>query len=159
MLEKVKEKLERRFVALPLHHIDTSVILEDPKSVDGKYCIKYLQKIGYNYKGIFSAPVLSELFLSILLLESNAKRHASLDVITDLIGTRKIGFYTPKNIHDILRKIKDLDARITPTDVEIIACAVEHKAANLVTLDRILIENVPMERAFRIRIRHPKDLL
>src|SRR3989344_4358181 len=157
MQKKVKEKMERRLAVLPLQHIDTSVILEDPKSVDGRFCIKYLQKISYNYRGIFSAPVLSELFLSILLLENNVKRYASMDVVTDLISTRKIGFYTPKNIFDISKKIRNLDSRITPIDIEIIACAVEHKAVNLVTLDSVLIENTSIEKEFNIRIRHPKD--
>ena len=82
-----------------------------------------------------------------------------MDVVSGLITTRKIGFYTQKNIHEIARKVQDLDTRITPTDVEIIACAIEHKAANLVTLDKNLIENHAVEKEFNIRIRHPSELI
>ena len=58
MLRKTKEKLERRLVTLPLHHIDTSVVIEPENTPDGRFCRRYLQKVSYNYRGVFSAPVL-----------------------------------------------------------------------------------------------------
>ncbi|MBI4170463.1 MAG: hypothetical protein HY514_02125 [Candidatus Aenigmarchaeota archaeon] len=49
--------------ALPLHHIDTSVLLEPHTTENGRWCKKYLQRIGSKYRGVVSAPVLSELMI------------------------------------------------------------------------------------------------
>ena len=51
MLRKTAQRLERRLFSLPLHHIDTSVFLEPENTENGRYCKRYLQKVGYKYKG------------------------------------------------------------------------------------------------------------
>jgi len=145
--------------SLPLHHIDTSIILEPNDSEYGRYCRKYLQRVGYNYRGILSFPVLSELFSIILRIEDYTNMHDSLDMVKELINVRKIGFYSPKNTDKIIRIIKEIDTRIDPIDREVLASAIEHQAVNLVTLDEKLINSTILEKKFRIRISHPKDLL
>ena len=72
MKDKTKEKYERWAESLPLHHIDTSVILENPKTINGRFCTKYLQRVGYKYRGVLSLPVLGELFLRIILLKNDS---------------------------------------------------------------------------------------
>lgn len=111
---------------LPMHHIDTSVIVESEKTIDGRFCRKYLQRVGYNYHGKFALPVLGELLMTTILFRGNDKRHTFLDI--DKIASR----------------IREIDTRLEPTDINIIACA---------------IENVAIEREFGLRIMHPKDLL
>lgn len=144
---------------LPKHHIDTSIIIEPERTANGRYCRKYIQRLDYNYRGTLSSPVLSELMISMLKLRDTQKRHAFLDVLENLVQTRKVEFYVPVDIHEISIQIKEADDRIDPTDVDIIACAVENRASNLVTLDKKLIGNKSVERRFNLRIVHPKDLL
>ncbi len=153
---KTLEKLRRRFERLPLHHIDTSIILEDPKSVDGKYCTKYLQIIGYKYRGIFSLPMVGELFIKILSLENEDDKSVAIEFVKTIIKNREIVFYVPKNIEGILSKV--VDKRVDYTDKVIFACAVENGAMTLVTLDQELVHNKELEE-FGIRIMHPKELV
>ena len=159
MLEKVKEKLERRLLILPLHHIDTSVILEPEKTHNGRFCKKYLQRLGYNYRGRLSLPVTGELFIKISSLINIQDRQIAFEIITDLIKARKIDFYVPETISSNIQKIMSLDTRIKPTDAEILACAVEDNAKTLVTLDKILINNKAIENNFKLKIMHPKELI
>ena len=60
MKKKTFEKLLRRFLGLPPHHIDTSILLEPEKTEDGRDCRKYLQKVGYDYRGKLSLPVFAK---------------------------------------------------------------------------------------------------
>ena len=159
MLEKTAEKLRRRLESKPLHHIDTAVIIEPEKTIDGRLCRKYLQKIDYNYRGAFSSPVLSELFMSMIMLKDSNKAHAFLAFLMDMKNARNIEFYTPIDIHIIATRIKEVDDRLDPTDIDIVACAIENKAANLVTLDKDLIENIAIEKEFGLKIMHPKRFL
>lgn len=159
MLKKTLERIERRFSSLPLHHIDTSIILEPEKTTDGRFCRQYIQKLGYNYRGVFSSPVLGELMLSVFLMKDETKKHAFLDFLSDTVNARNIEFYTPKNIHPIAMRISEIDSRLEPLDVDIVACAIENKAVNLITLDKDLIENKAIEEEFGLKIFHPKSLL
>ncbi len=143
----------------PLHHIDTSVIVESEKTLDGRFCVRYLQKLDYNYDGKFSLPALGELLMHLFLIKDSDKQHAFLDFLIDQKTTRKIGIYTPYDIRVISGKIKEIDTRLDPTDIDIIACTIEDGANNLVTLDKDLIGNKAIEREFNLRIVHPKDLL
>lgn len=97
--------------------------------------------------------------ISALLVKDNNKRYALLDLITILKTTRKIDIYTPIEIGDIHRRVKEIDPRLNPTDIDIIACTVEDDADNLVTLDKNLIGNKAIESEFELRISHQKDLL
>lgn len=140
------------------HHIDTSVFLESQTTEDGRYCRKYLQKVGRNYEGVVSFPVLSELFIVLLNLDY-VESHDTLDSFNHTFRVRKIGLYSPKNIENILGTIRKFDKRIDALDREILACAIENNADSLVTLDKKLTGNKILETNLRIRLLHPKDLL
>ena len=152
------EKLERWFGTLPLHHIDTSILLEPISTEDGRICKRYLQKVGYNYRGTVSLHVLGEVTLKIMLLKDMEKRNVAFGLLADVIDARNIGYFTPRNLklaYDVL----EVDARLSPTDAAIIACAVEDRVSNLITIDKKLIHNISIEKNFRIRISHPAELV
>ncbi len=107
MKTKTLERVRRRFEKLPLHHIDTSIILENPKTDDGRYCEKYLQLVGYKYRGVFSLPMLGELFLKIMSLDNEDDKSVALEFTKTIIRSKQIKFYAPKNIEDIITKIDD----------------------------------------------------
>lgn len=159
MEKKTSDKILRRFQKLPLHHIDTSIVLEPEKTEDGRNCRRYLQKVGYNYRGKISFPALSELFITILRLTKYEDKRDLFDAIDKTIFVRKIEFCSPLDTCDTIEKIKGLDERVKSTDREIVACAVEDKAVVLVTLDANLTRNEKIEKEFGIEIRHPKELL
>ena len=142
-----------------LHHIDTSIILEPKGTENGRYCRKYLHKVGYNYNGILSFPVLSELFSVVLLLQKYEERMTLFETINDIVKAREINFYSPKKIETIISKIKEIERRLDPLDTEILACAIENKASVLVTLDDNMLKSTNVQNLFKMRISHPKDLL
>lgn len=151
--------MARKLSALPLHHIDTSVILEEEKTENGFYCKKYLNLVGYKYRGVISFPVLSELMYKILSLTDRSAQYDLLDEILSFIKSKQIGIQGVKNTENIVVRIKETDKAITPNDSLIIASAVAHKSTVLVTIDARLIRNRSIEKEFKIRIMHPKDLL
>ena len=159
MKPKTVEKILRRFQRLPLHYIDTSIILEPEKGEDGRHCRRYLQLVGNKYRGVIPFPVLSELLLAITEMEKIRDRYDFLDILMDMISVKKIAFYAPKDIGKLLIKIKELDSRIEPTDREIVACGAEHNCDTIVTLDKNLIHNEKLESGLNVKIRHPKELL
>ena len=159
MKDKIREKINKRIAILPKHHIDTSIFLESEKTETGRCCRRYLQKVGYNYKGIVSFPVLGELMSAILSLDDYNERQTLLEIITGFIRTRKIERYSQKKTENISISIHHVDPRIDSLDREILACAIEDNAAILVTLDSKLLNNQKLENAFGIKIRHPKDLI
>lgn len=154
-----KRKPAKSFLALPLHHIDTSVLIEPEKTEDGKYCRKYLQKLGYSHRGVLSFPVLSELFVKIISLEDDEDKLDMLRFITHLIKYKKVIFYSPKKVIGIMQEMTSIDDRLQPIDLNIVASAIEHKAMNLVTLDRQLIHHKFTEERFGLKILHPKELV
>ncbi len=149
--------MARELKGLPLHHIDTSIILEPRKTADGLGCTKYLQRVGYKYHGILSLPVLSELFLAILLLDNSSEKYNLMDTVLETIRIRKINLYSPKSIEETAIKVRQLDSRVGTLDSHIVACAIEDKA-NLITLDKKLTGNIALEKEFGVKIFHPKSL-
>ena len=133
--------------------------MESEKTENGRYCRKYLQRVGYNYKGVVSFPVLGELMSTVLSLDDYNEMHTMLEIISGFIRTRRIGQYSQKSIEDISISIHHIDPRIDDLDREILACAIEDKAVVFVTLDKKLLDNQKLENSFDIKIKHPKDLL
>lgn len=84
MKPKTLEKILKRFQRLPLHHIDASIFLEPEKTENGRDCRRYLQKVGYNYRGKISFPALSELFVTILRLPKYDDKHDLFESIKHL---------------------------------------------------------------------------
>ncbi len=159
MEKKTEERLRRKLLALPLHHIDTNILLEPGNTENGKFCQKYLQKVGYNFRSKVSLPVLGELILKIINLNSATERYVALDAISGWIFNQKIDFYVPRNIGEGTSKVKILDSRVKETDAQIYACSVEDNAITLVTLDEDLVSNKKLENEFGVRILHPKELV
>lgn len=159
MEKKTEEKLERRFLTLPLHHIDTSIILETPTTESGRACRKYLQVLNTKYRGKFSLPVLGELLLRILKLETVHEKYVTLDIITEWIKNKRIELYIPTNISETVNTIKTIDTRIKETDAHILACAIEDNALTFVTLDKELTHNHRIEENFDINIVYPDELV
>jgi len=150
--------MTRKLTRLPLHHIDTSIILEEATSKEGFYCKKYLNIVGYKCKGVISFPVLSELFFKILNLKTFDEQWDMFDLINSIIKEKRISFYSPKDISEIDRKIKEVDITLDSLDRQILACAIENRAT-LVTIDSKLLRNERIQKEFDIKIRHPKELV
>ena len=141
------------------HHIDTSIILEDPHTDNGRFCTRYLNKVKFTGGGVFSLPVLGELMMALLESKDYNKRMDFQEFLVHLIKFHEVQYYAPKRATSILDKIRMLDSRLDPIDTEILACAIEDGAQCLVTLDRKLICNKVLENEFNIAISHPKDLV
>jgi len=150
--------MARKLARLPLHHIDTSVLLEEVTSEEGFHCKKYLNIVGYKYRGIISFPVLSELFFKILNLLTYGKQLDTFDLINSIIKEKRISFYSPKDISEIEKRIKEIDITLDSLDRQILACAIENKVT-LVTIDSRLLRNEKIQKEFGIKIKHPKELV
>ena len=76
--------MSRRLLdALPLHHIDTSILMEPDTTEDGRACRKYLQRVGQKYRGQLSLPVLGELMLALLKPISYNDRHDFIEWLSE----------------------------------------------------------------------------
>ncbi len=148
----------KKFLSLPLQHIDTSILIEPEKTEDGRYCMKYLQLVGYKYRCVLSFPVLSEIFVKLIDLEDDEDRLGVVRFIAHLRKYKKVAFYSPKKV-SIVEELNSLDHRLEPIDASIVAAAIEHKVVNLVTLDRRLIHHKSIEEKFGLRISHPKEFV
>ncbi len=140
------------------HHIDTSAIIEPENTEDGKFCNRYFNKLKTSYNGVFSLPVLGELMLTLLQTQEYNDRTDFQEFLFHLIRVHRIEFYVPKDIRWVIERMKKVDTRIDPVDMEILACAIEDEANSLVTLDTKLIGNLKIEKEFNIQILHPKSL-
>lgn len=159
MKPKIVEKLRRRFERLPLHHIDTSVILGSKDAEEERIRKRYIQKLGYNYNGKLSFPALGELFVKFLSLESVEEKDIFTQFMDHLKYKRRIEFYSPKRIGKLMEEIYELDKRLEPTDIQIIACAIEDKAVSLVTLDTSLINHISIKEKYGLYIEHPENFI
>jgi predicted nucleic acid-binding protein len=145
---------------LPVHHIDTSVIIEPENTDQGRECTKYLHLVGYKYRGRFSIPMLGELLLIINRLDTPRERYELLDLILQIINQRKITYFSTERIENNLGKIRNSIRSLTPVDSLLLACAISDKANFFVTIDNKLLRNSEfVEDEFGIEIKHPKDLI
>ncbi len=161
MKRKTDERLEREFLALPLHHIDTDVIIESIKGTKlGEICSDYLNRVGYKYRGTISLSVLGE-FLLVTLRDEETIEDKELNIrsLNTLIKKRKIQFLSAlKSTYQTTVKIMELDTRIEPTDALNYALAVQENANNFVSLDEKMICNTTLENVFGVKIKHPSQL-
>ena len=159
MKSKTERKLIKRESLKPKHHIDTCVIIESAKETKlGNICKKYLNLIGYKYRGYFSLPMVGEYFIKVITdIKEFIKQEQMFEYFRDLIRNKKIKFYVLKNISLKIR-VKELDAKIDSTDASILACAIEDEAV-LVSLDNDLLHNKKIEEQYKVKIKHPKELV
>ncbi len=158
MKPKTERKLIKRELLKSKHHIDTCVIIESAEETkSGEICRRYLNLVGYKYRGCFSLPVLGEFLMKILTeVKSDVKKEISFRYFYELVRDKKINFYTPK-ILSLPSEITKLDGRINFTDASIVACTIEDNAI-LVTLDAGLLHSKEIEEQYKIKIKHPKEL-
>lgn len=159
MKPKTLRKILRRLERLPLHHLDTSIVLGSLNYEEKTIRNRYIHKLGYNYRGIISFPVLSELFVKFLSLGNVEEEDVFRQFIAHLRVKQQIEFYSAKRIGKLMEELHDLDSRLEPTDIQIIACAIEDKADVLVTLDKNLIDHKYIQEKYGLKISHPKDFI
>ena len=161
MKAKTLERILRRFQKLPLHHIDTGILIEAGKDTElGNICIDYMNRVGYKYRGTISLSVLGEFLLVILRdMEKPEGKELVLRAFDRTIRKQKIDFATPEaEAYEIAGKIIHLDPRIEKTDALHYALAVQEKANTFVTFDQKMVGNRSLEREFGVKIIHPKNL-
>lgn len=142
--------------AREVHHIDTSVILEPKRTEDGYCCYKYTNLVGYKYFGKVSIFVLGELYLKALSFLDYSERKDFLEVLDQFFRQRKVLVArVAKEIDELSLQVKQIDERIDTIDRLILANAAA-EGATLVTIDRKLVGNEVLEKAFGIKIVHPK---
>lgn len=145
--------------ALPLHHIDTSIFLESPSTEVGRLCQRYLQRVGYNYRGQVPIPALGELMLAVLEEQEYDERQNLIEWLVDTFRLRSIDSYVPSHFGARIEEVHKFDRRLHPTDVQIVACAIEAKAGALVTIDSVLLQANKLQEHFGIQMVHPKELV
>lgn len=159
MEKRTERKLEKEFLSMPLHHIDTSIIREKPTTPNGRHCAAYLNIVGTKYRGKFSIPVLGECLMGALSIPDYSKRVDLLEAIYSLMKNKRIELTSVRNIEKTASKIGELDERLQTADRLILASAIEDGADAFITLDSDLIHNETVEKEFGIEIRHPKEKL
>ena len=161
MQKKTEEKLQREFLSMPLHHIDTNVIIEAiEETKSGESCSDYLNRVGYKYRGTISLPVLGE-FLLVTLREKKPVEDKEFDLrrLNAIINKSRIQLLSPlKSSYQTADKIMEIDTRIEPTDALNYSMAVQENADAFVSLDGKLILNATLENAFGVAIKHPSQL-
>ncbi|MBI2547227.1 MAG: PIN domain-containing protein [Candidatus Aenigmarchaeota archaeon] len=161
MKPKTLEKIMRRFQKLPLHCIDSSIILEafDEKSKFRESCKNYLNKIGYNFRGILPISVIGEIFTIIETdIADKTQKEIFFQFFDSLVKNRKIGFAVPKKTtFQTAEKAKELENRIGATDVLNLSIAIDNEVNVFVTLDADMIHNKQLEKEFDIQTKAPYE--
>lgn len=161
METKTLDKIMRRFEILPLHFIDTDIIFEANNETKlGDQCSDYLNRIGYNYRGVISLSVIGEFFTIVFRdVQNHGERQVMFNFVDTFIKKRKIRFSTlRRDSFRIVDKIKEIDSRVEDTDAIHLANCVQDKGNTFVTFDEKLVENRKLEDEFTIKIIHPKNL-
>ena len=160
MKEKTRLKLERRWLSLPAHHIDASVILGAFLENDefNKECTDYLNKVGYKYRGCISTSVIGEIFMVLKdRIPDAADREFFFRFFDRLVEKNQITFSGMLfGIYEKALELRNNIYNIEPLDALHLSNAVVRKANAFVTLDEKLI-NSKIKSLFGITIVHSKD--
>lgn len=116
---KTKNKIEKKWQNLPMHHIDACVVVEVLLSGDDYVsCERYLNKVGYKYKEVISISVLWEILVYLTKdIEKETDQEIALTAVSRLIPKRKIDFSSPQfKTYAIVEKIKTIEGRAEPMD-------------------------------------------
>jgi len=159
--KKTKDKLERKWQNLPLHHIDACIVLEVLMENE-KYetCENYLNRVGHKYRGNISISALGEIFMTLFKkFDEEGVRQELFLFISRLIDKRKISFSSPRlKTYDIVKKIMRVETRAERMDSLNLANATTENADVFVTLDSTFVGNKKLESALKIKIKHPNEL-
>ncbi|PKP58173.1 MAG: hypothetical protein CVT89_03280 [Candidatus Altiarchaeales archaeon HGW-Altiarchaeales-2] len=161
MKNKTKNRLERKWQNLPLHHIDACVVIEVLiQQKECEDCKNYLNKVGYKCRSALSVSALGEIVMcSIKKFEEETEGGKVSLFITDLVNKRKIDFSAPQfETYAIVEKIKKIESRVELMDALNLATAITENADVFVTMDSKLVGNKKLESAFKIKIKHPRDV-
>ncbi len=161
MKKKTEEKLKKRWKRLPLHFIDTSVILE--VLLEGEYeydCKSFLNQVGYKYRGLLSVLVLGEITKGIFKIQDSVGREMARNFVDGFIIKHKVDVASLSyETLPVVLRIKELNSYIKPMDALHVSCAVESGAGTFVTLDKELIRTKrEIENEYEIRIKEPSEL-
>jgi len=153
------EKLSKE---LPLHHVDSSIFMQEPTSDSGRNCARYLDKCGDKFRAKVSSIALAEITLKAFGLQHD-KMYDYLQFIKTAFITAKIGYYNMINLEKITTKLEKLDlidkfSRGTDRLIIGSAFADEDRVSHLVTVDRSMLSNKKIA-AFGLGITHPEKLL
>ncbi len=161
MKAKTLERLVKRFQRLPLHGIDSSIILEafDEKSEFRESCKNYLNKIGYNFRGVLPISVIGEVFTIIETdMPDKSEKEVFFQFFDSLVKKRKINFSVPKKItFQTAERVKELENRIGATDALNLSIAVDEGIMVFVTLDADMLHNKQLENEFGVQIKAPYE--
>ena len=144
-----------------MHHIDACVIMEALlKHKEYKDCENYLNRIGYKYRGVLSISALGEIVMSsIRKFEKEAEYGEVSLIIANMINKRKIGFSAPQfKTCPVVEQIKRIETRAEIMDSLNLATAITRNADVFVTMDGTFLDNKKLEKEFKIKIKHPRDL-
>lgn len=161
MEEKTQWKLEKRFLALPLHFIDTDVIFEANNDTKlGNQCSDYLNRVGYKYRDVLPLSVMGELFLITFRdVKDSTEKYILFKSIDNIIKKRKIEFSVLRHGSlNYINKIKEIDYGIEDTDALHLANCIQENGDTFVTFDGKLVDNRELEKEFNIKIMHPERL-
>ncbi len=92
MKHKKRRQLEKRWEKLPKHHINTEILKEVLQETRlGDVCSKYLNKVGYKYRGVLSISVVGEFCLVLYRdVKKRVDKQKSFEFLDNLIIRRKI---------------------------------------------------------------------
>ncbi len=150
-----------RFQKLPVHFIDTSVVLGAFSEEEEFYedCKSYLNRVGYKFRGVFPTSVVGEIFMIVLERKDFLNRRLFFDFFDRTIFRRKIDFApTSFEAVETIKDIQTTDYNADPLDAEHLALAISRNANAFVTLDNDLINNEILKSKFGISIKHPKQI-
>lgn len=154
---KTFKKLKARFLSKPLHHIDTSVLIETIfKQPKARYCVQYLNLLGRRgkYRASICTPVAGEVAKGILTTFAPVDHNEIANTwiaFQELVNEKAIELYTPtKKVFEIAKEISEEYTRLGSMDALIYACAVVDKAKALVCLDKDFSEELANQYGVKI---------
>ena len=137
---------------LPIHHVDSCILLEDPTTIVGKLCQRYLTRLGKIYHGKLSLTVLGEVMNEISKISNFQQKLDLLDTMNQTMEVRKLEPYSMAfEFNTDESKLKGLGG----ADAWILAAAIQDSANTFVTIDPRILRL----RIHGIKIMHPKDVL
>ena len=156
MSKKRKNRIKEK------HFIDTCIFFESlvkKRSYQKNDCGRYLARVNKIYRSVISIPVLGEYMETALEKEYTD----SLDLFEFLLGfvkNSKLKIVSPKiSTLEIFHEIESIDPKIEFMDGLHLACAIENSIKTFVTIDHDLLGNQKIEERFKIKIKHPKELI